>query len=303
MGLALLAFAALFVLLVSLGLLLFYREAMVQRLTSLISPHSGESSAFRRFPFAEPGESIGAMVRSFERVIPRSPDEVSVIEKRLIRAGYREASTVKVFYGSKFVVPILLCLLVTATGIYDYGAFFVYGTAVALGFLAPDFWLGNRIAARKLALRLGLPDALDLIVICIEAGLSLDQATLRTASELAVSEPAIADELGLVNLEQRAGKPRAEAWKHLAERTDVDAIRALVATVLHADQFGSSISKALRTHSQTLRTQRRQNVEELAAKTAVKLVFPLVLFIFPSLFVVALGPAMIVILESFPKYF
>jgi tight adherence protein C len=168
--------------------------------------------------------------------------------------------------------------------------------------MAPDFWLSNRISARKLKLRLGLPEALDLIVICVEAGLSMDKATMRTAEELRISQPAIADELNLVYLEQRAGRPRGEAWRNLGDRTDVDTIRSLASILIQADKFGTSIGKMLRAHSETLRTRRRQDAEEQAAKTTVKLVFPLVLFIFPSLFVVTLGPSMIIMFEGFSKY-
>jgi len=136
-------------------------------------------------------------------------------------------------------------------------------------------------------------------VICIEAGLSMDQATARTAMELKQAQPEVCDELGIVVLEQRAGRPRGEAWRHMAERTDVDCVRNLVTMLVQAEQFGTSVGKTLRIHSDTLRTQRVQAVEEAAAKTTIKLIFPLVLFIFPSLFVVVLGPAFISILESF----
>jgi tight adherence protein C len=178
----------------------------------------------------------------------------------------------------------------------------VYALAAGLGYLAPDFWLSNRVAARQSQLRLGLPEALDLIVICVEAGLSMDKATMRTAQELRISQPAIADELNLVYLEQRAGRPRGEAWRNLGDRTDVDTIRSLASILIQADKFGTSIGKMLRAHSETLRTRRRQDAEEQAAKTTVKLVFPLVLFIFPSLFVVTLGPSMIIMFEGFSKY-
>ena len=140
---------------------------------------------------------------------------------------------------------------------------------------------------------------LDLLTICIEAGLGLDQATARTAEELRRAQPELCDELGIVVLEQRAGRARSDAWRHLAERTDVDCMRNLVSMLVQAEQFGTSVAKTLRVHSNTLRTQRVQAVEEKAAKTSVKLVFPLVLFIFPSLFVVVLGPAGISIMDSF----
>jgi tight adherence protein C len=210
---------------------------------------------------------------------------------------------VRLFYGAKVVVPLILCVLAFVTGVGKYSPFFAYLIALGLGFLAPDFWLGNRISARQARIRRGLPDVLDLLVICIEAGLSLDQSVARTAEELNMAQPAICDELDLVVLEQRAGLPRADAWRHFAERTNVDSVRNLVSVLVQSEKFGTSIAKTLRVHSDTLRTQRRQQVEEQAAKTTVKLVFPLVLFIFPSLFLVTLGPAAITVMESFDKYF
>lgn len=300
MGLALATFLAVFFLIVSTGALLFYREAMMKRLATVISPETHEPNRLPSVRAA--GASIGAFIQPLERMLPRGADETSVIQTRLIRAGYRKDSHLRVFYAAKILVPLALAGLVTVTGVYEWGAFFVYVVAIGLGYLLPDFWLGNRISARQLNIRLGLPEGLDFMVICIEAGLSLDQAALRSADELALGQPALSDELGLVNLEQRAGRPRSEAWRNMAERTDVDAVRALTALIIQVDQFGSSIAKALRVHSETLRTQRRQQAEEQAAKTAVKLVFPLVLFIFPAIFLVVLGPAMIVLLESFEKY-
>jgi len=202
------------------------------------------------------------------------------------------------------IVPVSLCLVLFVTGAAEYaGSFFAYVMALGMGYLIPDFWLGHRIKKRQLEIRLALPDFLDLIVVCIEAGLSLDQAVLRSIDELATTLPTISDEFGLVLLEQRAGRPRLDCWKNLAERVDLDVIRTLVASIVQADQFGTSVAKTLRVYSETLRVQRRQRVEELAAKTAVKLIFPLVLFIFPSLFVVVLGPASISMTESFEKYF
>lgn len=303
MTLALLTFLAVFLLVASAGLLLFYREAMRKRLAAVVSPESEQGNLFDRFGRGAGGTSVSSLVQPFERVVPRSVAETSVVQTRLMRAGYRQDSHLKIFYAAKFLVPLFFVALVTLMGLYEDGAFFFYGMALGLGYLAPDFWLSNRIAARQLDITCGLPEVLDFMVICIEAGLALDQATVRTADELKLGQPALSDELGLVNLEQRAGRGRAEAWKNFAERTDVDAVRSLVALIVQVDQFGTSIAKALRIHSETLRTQRRQEAEEQAAKTAVKLVFPLVFCIFPSIFLVALGPAMIVLLEAFEKYF
>jgi tight adherence protein C len=246
---------------------------------------------------------IGGVVEHFEKVLPRSQAEISVTQQRLVRAGYRSDGAVKTFYGAKVMTPLALCLLVLITGISHIGPFFVYAVALGGGFLAPDFWLGRKISNRQAAIRKGLPDVLDLLVICVEAGLSLDQATARTAEEMVRAQPELSDELGIVALEQRAGRARADAWKHLADRTDVDVIRNLVSMLVQAEQFGTSIGKTLRVHSDTLRTKRIQEIEEKAAKLSVKLLFPLVLFIFPSLFLVVLGPAVLVMADSFKTLF
>jgi tight adherence protein C len=302
MGMAIFSFLAIFLLLGSLGLLLFYRVEMLQRLSSAVSPRS-ERKLSSYLSVERAGDSLKTIVKPFDKVLPKSQAEVTVAERRLIRAGYREDGAVRILYGAKVLVPILLCAVGTATGLAENNAFFVYGVSLALGYLAPDFWLGRRIAARQMNIRLGLPEFLDLMVICIEAGLSMDQAMMRSVNELARSQPELSDELALVMLEQRAGRPRLEAWQNLAERVDIDVIRALVSSIKQADQFGTSVAKILRVQSDTLRVQRRQRVEEIAAKMAVKLVFPLVLFIFPSLFIVAMGPAIIVMQDSMQKYF
>jgi tight adherence protein C len=303
MGLALLSFLAIFLLIGSAGLLIFFRAGMAQRLSAVIAPHSGTESLLGRLKFNRAGSSLKSAVQPFDKLLPKSTQELSVARKRLVKAGFREESDLRMLYGSKVLVPLVLCLVVTVTGVSSYGPFFVYALALALGYLLPDFWLGRRITARQLNVRIGLPDFLDLMVVCIEAGLSLDQGLARSTEELALSQPAVCDEFGLVMLEQRAGRLRVDAWKELAERVDIDVIRTLVTAIIQAEQFGTSIAKTLRVYSDTLRVQRRQRVEEMAAKMAVKLVFPLVLFIFPSLFVVALGPAMIVMKESMEKYF
>jgi tight adherence protein C len=299
MGFAAFTFFVIFLLIASGGLLLFYRAAMLQRISAVVTPRVGQGGLFRRLQTRYP---VGGMVQRFERVMPKSQAEVSVVQQRLIRAGIRSDSAVNVFYGAKVLVPLALCLLVMLSGVSSYGPFFVYALALALGYLAPDFWLGRKIAKRQKRIRLGLPDVLDLLVICMEAGQSLDQATVRTSEELTRAQPEISDELGVVVLEQRAGRPRADAWKNFAQRTDVDSVRNLTAVLVQSEKFGTSIAKTLRIHADTLRMERRQNVEEQAAKTTVKLVFPLVLFIFPSIFLVALGPAVIVIQDSFHKY-
>jgi tight adherence protein C len=297
MGIAVVTFGVVFLLIVSGGLLLFHREEMLQRISDVINPRPKPKSLLNAIQLT--GLSIGGVVEHFENVVPKSQAEVSVILQRLQNAGFRDEKAKGVFYGSKFLVPASFCLVALVTGLGAWNPLLVYVLAAALGFLAPDFWLSRRIKTRQANIRRGLPDVLDLLIICIEAGLSLDQATARSSVELKLAQPELCDELGIVVLEQRAGRPRGEAWKHLAERTDVDAIRNLTTMLIQAEQFGTSIAKTLRVHGDTLRTQRVQAVEEAAAKTTIKLLFPLVLFIFPTLFVVALGPAVISIMEGF----
>lgn len=301
MGFAIVAFSVVFLLIATGGLLLFYRDTIQQRISSVLYPRAKQRSLATTLE--ETRNVLGGVVEQFERVLPRSQAEVSVVQQRLIRAGYRKDSAAKLFYGAKVLVPLLLVLIAFATRASNISPFFVYSLALGVGFLAPDFWLGRQISNRQASLRRGLPDVLDLLIICIEAGLSLDQATARTGQELSKAQPALSDELGIVALEQRAGRPRSEAWKHFAERTDVDVIRNLVSMLVQAEQFGTSIGKTLRVHSDTLRTRRVQEIEEKAAKLSVKLIFPLVLFIFPSLFLVTLGPALISMSQAFKQFF
>ncbi|MGH9615294.1 MAG: type II secretion system F family protein [Acidobacteriaceae bacterium] len=301
MGLAAISFIVVFLLIASGGLLLFHREAMLQRIAAVITPREKRGSL--RSTILHTQSLLGEMMGHFERLLPKSPAEVSVTQKRLIRAGYRSENAVKTFYGAKVLLPLVFCVLLTVTGIAQHNLLIFYALGLGLGFLLPDFWLGRRISIRQAKIRQGLPDVLDLLVICIEAGQSIDQATVRTAEELRKAQPAITDELSLVVLEQRAGRARGEAWRHFADRTDVESVRNLVSVLVQSEQFGTSAAKTLRVHADTLRTHRRQTIEEQAAKTTVKLVFPLVFFIFPSIFVVTIGPAMIIIIQNFHTYF
>jgi tight adherence protein C len=300
MQMAIISFVAIFLLIGSGGLLLFYRQAMIQRIAGVVSPSPRRADFMGTIQ--QTGSSLSGMLERLDRVMPKSAAEVSIQEKRLIRAGFRKDSAVKLFYGAKVLVPVSLCILAIVSGFAHYSPFFAYALSLGVGFLLPDFWLGRQIKERQKQIRLGLPDALDFLVICIEAGLSMDQATARTAEELRMARPALSDELDIVVLEQRAGRLRSDAWKQFAERTAVDTVRILVSVLVQSEQLGTSVAKTLRVHSDTLRTQRRQQVEEQAAKTSVKLVFPLVFFIFPSLFVVTIGPEAIIMAESFQRY-
>jgi len=299
MGFAIFTFVVVFVLIGAGLALLFYREVMLKRISEVISPRRKQEQKNLSTAIKQTGVSVGQIVERFERMLPKSDKEVSVVLQRLQRAGFRNEHAVKVFYGCKVLCPIGLCAVALVTGLANMGPFFVYLLALGGGFLAPDFWLGKRIDKRQKKITRGLPDVLDLLVICMEAGLSLDQATARTVQELEKAQPELCDELGMVVLEQRAGRARSDAWKRMAERTGVESLRNLVSMLVQTEQFGTSVAKMLRVHSDTMRTQRVQMIEELAAKTSVKLVFPLVLFIFPALFLVTLGPAAIVMMDSF----
>jgi tight adherence protein C len=296
MLLTIFVFCAVYLLIASGGLLLFYREDMFQRISEVINPAPKPKTLLSTIQ--QTGLSIGGIVEHFDHVIPKSQTEVSVTLQHLIRAGYRKESAAKIFNGSKVLIPLLLCALALVTGLGSMSPFFVYAGALGFGFLLPDFWLGRQISKRQKCIRRGLPDVLDLLIICIEAGLSLDQSTARSAEELSKAQPELCDELRIVVLEQRAGRPRSESWKHLAERTGVDSVRNLVSMLVQSEQFGTSIARTLRIHSDALRTQRVQAVEEMAAKTTVKIVFPLIFFIFPSLFLVVLGPAILAMLDT-----
>jgi tight adherence protein C len=301
MGIVIISFFAAFLLIASGALMLFYRDALPQRIADAINPRPQKTNVVKAI--RESGISIGGVVEHFEHVLPKSQAEISVVLQRLTRAGFRNEAAVRVFYGYKVLIPLLLCAIALVSGLAKLSPFFVYASCLGLGFLGPDFWLGRKIKKRQKNVDRGLPDVLDLLVICIEAGLSLDQATARTAEELKKAQPELCDEFGILVLEQRAGRPRGDAWKHLAERTGVESLRNLTSVLVQSEQFGTSVAKTLRQHSDTLRTKRMQMIEEQAAKTSVKLVFPLVFFIFPALFLVTLGPAGILMMESFKKSF
>ena len=301
MTIAIIVFFSVFLLIASAGLLLFYREAMMQRISAVVFDRKQKRGMAGTIEKAS--ESLGVVLGKVEKVVPRSQNEISIVQQRLVRAGFRGDSGKTSFYASKALVPVAMCVALYFTGFATGNPFIFYTCTLGLGYLAPDFWLGRKIKNRQSEIRRSLPGVLDLLVICLEAGLGMDQATARTANELAGTHPILSDELDIVVLEQRAGRPRSDAWRNMAERTDVDVVRSLVSTLVQSEQFGTSIAKTLRTHSDTMRTQRVQQIEEQAAKTTVKLIFPLVLFIFPCLFLVTLGPAMIVISEQMKEFF
>jgi tight adherence protein C len=217
------------------------------------------------------------------------------LKSRFHAAGLRAPGQADLYFAIRLLGP--LAAVIGGSFIPDNSALWMIGLA-AVAFVAPDLVLTEMIRHRREKIRLGMPDAIDLLVICVEAGLGLDQALLRSGQELALSHAPIAEEFTQINLEQRAGKGRIDAWRSMADRTKLDVIRAFTSMLAQTDRFGTPISRALTTFSDSMRMRRRQEAEELAAKTTVKLVFPLVLFIFPSIFIVLLGPAMITIMRS-----
>jgi tight adherence protein C len=223
------------------------------------------------------------------------------VTKRLSLAGYRDAVHAEVYFGVRLLAPVagalIAAFLIKSSTVFW---FFALGT---LGFFGPELWLSQAISSRREHIRLSLPDALDLLVICMEAGLGMDQALIRVGQELRISHPQLSEELLMINLEQRAGKPRVEAWKNFADRSGLEVVRSFVNMLVQTERFGTPISRSLGHFADALRLKRRQQAEEQAAKTTIKMIFPLVLFIFPSMFIVLLAPAIIMIGKSMQEMF
>lgn len=230
--------------------------------------------------------------------MPKSPKEMGRLRRRLATAGYTSWTAVMVFSLASLLTPVVFGFAaLTLFGVTKGWILAIIGAAI--GYLIPGLVLGRLTEKRKQEIRNGLPDALDLFIVCVEAGCGLDQAIVKASDELGLTHPALAYELRLITTEIRAGKPRMEAFKNFAARTKVDDVQSLVAMLVQTDKFGTSVAQALRIHAETSRTKRRQAAEERAAKVGVKLVFPLVLFLFPALYVVILGPAVISFIRVF----
>jgi len=231
----------------------------------------------------------------FRRMLRRKGEDE--LAYRLALAGYRETGDIETFLNAKMLCPVLGVLLATFTGrdnVLPVGL-----VLAAAGFFAPDLFLIRAIARRKRAIALSLPDAMDLLVMCMEAGLGMDQAMLRVAKDMRYSAPELCDELSIISREQRAGRTRVDAWRSMADRVDLDIVRQFSSMLTQSERLGTPIATSLGQFADTLRTKRLLEAEERAAKTTIKLVFPLVLFIFPAMFVVILGPAGIAIGDAF----
>ena len=215
---------------------------------------------------------------------------------QLMLAGYRKPAHAEIFLGVRLALPAFLGLLV-ALAVTD-NLIFYFPITLIISFYTPNFWLGRAVRKRQTELASSLPDALDLLAICMEAGMGLDQGMLRVGHELMVSHKALSEELLQINFEQRAGVARVKAWQDFADRSDKESIRSFIAMLIQTDRFGTPISKSLGAFSDSLRTQRRQKAEEQAAKATIKLVPPLVFFIFPSVGIVLIGPAVITLMKN-----
>ena len=243
-------------------------------------------------------ESCERVFRSLGETLPRSLEEMSKQQQRLAQAGIRRKDAAVLFFGMQVGVVLILLISFGLTGYLQQNLFLYAVLSIFLGALLPDAVLRWRIHRRQNRIQRGLPDAVDLLVVCVEAGVGLDQALLRIGQENRRTHPELSDELGRLNIEVNAGQTRVQAFRNLAERTGVADLKALVAVLIQTDRFGTSVAQALRVFSDTLRTKRRQYAEEQAAKMAVKMIPPLVLFVFPSIFVVVAGPAVIRIYQD-----
>lgn len=241
-------------------------------------------------------EKFQNVIEPAAKLLPKSQSELTQTRQWLAQAGYREDSHVTFYFAIRGLCVAGLALLVFVSGLWRKLPILLLLLPV-LGWMLPRFILKKRIAARANRIRLALPDALDLLVICVEAGLGLDQALQRVATELKPVHPDLCSELELLGLEMRAGVPRGEALRNLSERTQVDDLRALTAVLIQTDRFGTSVATALRVHSDALRTERKQRAEEAAAKLSIKMLPVLALLVFPAVMIVVVGPAGISIIR------
>ncbi len=300
---ALLLAGLIFVLVMLAGYLAFYysnlyekKKGISERIRQVAEPEKGAGSpAISKWK--------GFLLRSVsgfgEAVRPKQEADISRTKKKLIQAGYQRENATVVFFGSKVFAAFLLLalfiiikLMVLKALPTQHVLMFVL-FSVAGGFYLPDLYLQRVIQNRKRRIFEGFPDALDLMVVCVEAGMGLDAAIKRVGDEMALQNSVLSDEFRILSLELRAGKSRIDALRNLATRTDLEDVSSLVTLLIQTDRFGTRVAQALRVHSDAMRTKRYQRAEEAAAKLPVKMVFPLIFFIFPSLFVAIIGPGII----------
>lgn len=271
-------------------------EARLMEVSAYTAPDAGTLiAATPSTGLARAAAQIMSLFKPFRGLVSGFDQDLAY---KLTLAGFRKPEHVEIFTAVKLLLPVVGIL--AGTFFADNLVAAVLVGAVA-GFFLPDLVLSHLVTRRQEDIRLALPDALDLLVICMEAGLGIDQAMVRVGEEMAVTAPGLAEEFQIINREQRAGKPRLDAWRSMAERLDIEFVRQFVTMLVQTERFGTPIAHALGVFADTLRSRRMQAAEEVAAKTGVKLLFPLVLFIFPSIFVVSLGPAIINLQKMFQE--
>jgi len=297
---------------ITLGMLgvywLFMRpqSATTERLKRLANTSGNSASVSVSLDEEHAGEKFADRIATpLNRLVPASAAEVQKLQKKLMQAGFRSNHapityrTIQLLTMATLPTMIALTCAILARPLSS--ALFWILSAFIVGFFAPRYVLGRLIRSRQQRVRWGLADALDLMVISIEAGLGLNAAMMKVSSELKQVHPDVSEEFELANLEIRVGRERDEALRNLAERTGVDDLRSLVAMLIQTDRFGTSIAKAIRVFSDSLRTKRRQRAEQAAQKAAVKLLFPLACFLFPTLFIAILGPALLQLMDTLGK--
>jgi len=301
------AFLFVTILLLAIGMMVYFKQlAYRRRLVEKLNSHDEDYGHFEDnadSSLTSNGGSFSSLVNFLNAIgmkfRTKSAKGETVTKLKFLQAGLRGANVSTVFWGAKVLLAVTFPMAFLITVMIFYPAVeserILIGAAflVLLGTALPDVWLRKKISRRKERMEKAFPDALDLLVVCVEAGMGLDASFNRVGRELALTHPDLSEELKLMNLELRAGKPRRNALRNLADRTDIDDVSSLVTMLLQTDRFGTSVAQSLRVFSETFRTTRYQKAEEIAAKIGTKLIFPLALCIFPSFFVVAIGPALI----------
>lgn len=297
--LAIFAFSMMMVALTWVGYRIFYRPGKF--LKQLGNPVIGVGQEHLGEVVEPESSSIVSVLHQIGSRVPSSEADINTLRANLIRGGFRSENAVAVFFGLRIFTTFLMLIISLAIEARmpdnTVMRIMMLVSGCAAGWILPGFFLEKRIAKRQELLRLSLPDALDLLVVSVEAGLGLDQAIQHVARELQVSHPELSEEMSLVTLEMRAGKRRSEALRNFAERTGEPEVRKLMAILIQNDRFGTSMGESLRNHSDFMRTQRRQQAEERAGKVGVKLVFPIFFFILPSMLIVAAGPGLLQIFK------
>jgi tight adherence protein C len=276
--------------------------AVVGRLDEMQSVGQAQDQTARRRRQAK-SERLLKVLQTLGQQVGSSRKDATAVRLFLVQAGFSDPRAVSIYWAFRVSLalglPVLALFSLPLLGISSGKVFVAVLYFGIMGWIAPSFYVRNRLKARQKEVQLALADMLDMLVVCVEAGLGLNQALVRVADEIEHVSTVMSEQLAMVNLEMRAGTPRDEALKNFADRTGLADIKSLVSMMIQTHRFGTSVADALRVHSDTMRTKRRQRAEEAAAKTTIKLVFPLVLFVFPAMFVVVIGPSALAIYRTF----